>query len=107
MTLWAKYSAEIGGPTFIEYDWGFVSYESVLEGLLVVDCYVIPEERGKGRLRQLLADIEGVAFSKGIDKIYCKVQDWYPNKEERLGMYFKLGFKIHSMNQRYVTLVKG
>lgn len=67
MSLWANYSKEMGGAEFIEYDWGFISYEEGIDCLALKDIFIIPEERRHGLklLNQLVSEAEGIAKRLG------------------------------------------
>jgi GNAT superfamily N-acetyltransferase len=69
-SLWAQYITEVrqGNVKFIEYEWGFISYEFPVwaqDAILALDLYVIPEGRRAGRGSQLMEEVMGIGRLAG------------------------------------------
>ena len=60
-------------------------------GLYLEDLFVVPDWRGRGVGRQLLAYVAGVAVERGCGRMEWSVLDW---NEPAVGFYQRLGARV-------------
>jgi GNAT superfamily N-acetyltransferase len=82
----------------------FQNYSTFLgqPGIYLEDLYVVPEQRGHGFGRRLLAHLASLAVERGCGRLEWSVLDW---NEPAIGFYKKLGAK--SMDEWTVFRVTG
>lgn len=68
-SMWARYREELSNTVFVEYEWGFFSYVLYPDVLCVEDAYVVPEERRKGRFREIVEEAKKLAAKAGRKKV--------------------------------------
>jgi GNAT superfamily N-acetyltransferase len=68
----------------------FYSYSTFLgrPGLYLEDLFVVPEWRGQGVGRSLLAHLAGIAVTRGCGRMEWSVLDW---NEPAIGFYKRIG----------------
>jgi GNAT superfamily N-acetyltransferase len=68
----------------------FFNYSTFLArpGLYLEDLFVLPEERGRGIGKALLAHLAGIATDRGCGRLEWAVLDW---NESAIGFYRSLG----------------
>jgi GNAT superfamily N-acetyltransferase len=69
-SLWAQYILEVrqGSVQFIEYEWGFISYEFPIwapDAILALDLFVVPEKRREGYGAQLMEEVMRIGRLSG------------------------------------------
>ncbi len=69
-SLWAQYMTELRGGriTFIENEWGFISYEFPLwaqDSILALDLFVVPDKRRTGLGAQLMEQVMNIGRLSG------------------------------------------
>ena len=100
-SLWAQYCEEMNGATFIEHDWGFISYEEGIDCLALKNIFIIPEERhGLQGLNQLVNEAAVIAKEKGkpymTGQIIMNAQDSRPATKS-LKLHLGIGFEPYAV----------
>lgn len=106
MSLWSAYYEETWGREIIEESWGFIMWHYEGEICFLDEIYVVPEERTKGRARELCDRVTRIAQMEDKKKLICAV--WPEQKVSSVSMSAALayGFKLHSNDGRRVLLIK-
>lgn len=89
---WAAYNEELGGPIFLEKPWGFCSYAMIEGGIWIKDIYIVPEERRKGRGKDLIREIEDIARAAGKTFLIAEAQMNSPVRLDSIKAQIAVGF---------------
>jgi len=81
------------GDTVVGFALFFHNFPTFLRrpGLYLEDLFVVPDWRGRGVGRQLLAYVAGVAVQRGCGRMEWSVLDW---NEPAVGFYRRLGARV-------------
>jgi len=81
------------GDTVVGFALFFHNFSTFLgrPGLYLEDLFVVPDWRGRGVGRQLLAYVAGVAVQRGCGRMEWSVLDW---NEPAVGFYRRLGARV-------------
>jgi len=81
------------GDTVVGFALFFHNFSTFLgrPGLYLEDLFVVPDWRGRGVGRQLLAYVAGVAVQRGCGRMEWSVLDW---NEPAVGFYQRLGARV-------------
>lgn len=90
---WAAYVNEMlpGKVTFIEKEWGFVSYSLQGDSVYIEDLYVVPAERNPSKLYELIKAAEEAGHLAGKVATLCSVRVDSPRCADNLRMHLALG----------------
>lgn len=94
-SLWSRYIQEIrsGRTSFIEKEWGFVSY-SLPEGdsVFVEDIYIVPDFRDAAHAYALLGEVEQAGRKAGKSHSIFVVACASASAATNLRVYLAMGF---------------
>ncbi len=106
MSLWANYIAERLGQSIIEEPWGFVSFKIVGSICDVIDLYVIPEERMKGRTRDLYEELFATCRQQRVQTLVVSVWPGIAGSDISMKAALGHGFRLHSTDGARIILTK-
>lgn len=107
MSLWADYSLERLGHTFIEKDWGFVSYKITGSVCEMFDIYVKPEERRGKRAWSLVDEVVATAQQQQCVTLVGYVWPGLPGAEASMSAHLAYGFVMHFCENGRIMLTKA
>ena len=81
------------GGTVVGFALFFHNFSTFLgrPGLFLEDLFVMPDWRGRGVGRQLIAHVAGIAVQRGCGRMEWAVLDW---NEGALGFYERIGARV-------------
>ena len=92
-TLWSQYFKELTGTGTLEYEYGFVSYKALENGVFHIEhVYIAPEHRSSGKLLEMLEDVKAVAIDLGCSVLMTSVDLRTNTCGSSLGMQLHIGF---------------
>ncbi len=106
MTLYAEYLKERFGYSTITESWGFISYSFVQPFCRIEELYVVPEERLKGRGRELADRVTKIAQENECKCLWSQVQTNALNASEALSANLAYGFKVIETDSKRIILLK-
>lgn len=109
MSLWADYISELtsGRITFIEEDWGFISFsfpDHAPDCVFAEDIYIVPGKRDASRAYQLLGRVEQAGLKSGKTHTLFTVRADAANASNNLRMYLAMGFLLVDSSQGTIWL---
>lgn len=90
----------------IETDFGFLTYTIFENECFIHDVFVKEEFRKTGMVRKLTDKLIEMAKERNCSYLAGKVQMSDPNKDEILLHNMKWGFKLHSLEEKAIVIVK-
>lgn len=105
-TIYSEYIKERLGQSILENENGFIKYKTNGEEIFIVDMYVKKELQFKGLGHSLLKSLNALAKTLGCKVITANVHLFDENKEKTLQSAFNTGFKIHSSNDQFLTILR-
>lgn len=106
MSLWADYSLARLGHTFIEKEWGFVSYKITGAVCEMFDIYVVPEERRGKKAWTLVDEVVAAAKQQQCVTLLGYVWPGLPGAEASMSAHLAYGFKMHSCENGRIIMSK-
>lgn len=106
MSLWADYLHECGIMQIIEEPWGFLTFEVRGEELWAGDGYVIPSERGSGKIDELLSRAIAAGKEQGCLFFCSQVSIASEQADLALVSHIQKGFSIYEANTEFIYLRK-
>lgn len=93
-SMWAQYSAEIlPHITFIEHDYGFISYSMLETAIHLHEIWVTPERRKQGLALKLVEEAEDIGRKAGKTMSLAEIPVISPTCAESLKAHLAVGFK--------------
>ena len=92
-SLWARYFKELTGTSALEYEYGFVSYKALDNGVFHIEhVYIAPQHRSSGKLMEMLEDVKVVAIDLKCSVLMTSVDLSTRTCGQSLGMQLNIGF---------------
>ena len=106
--MYAQYLKESWDRDYMEWPWGFVSYEINPKGnnLHIWDVYIMPSERNKGHYGEIVAYLTKECTDNGVSLITGNVFRSLFNMEQSLMAQLKQGAKVIYSDEHKITLAK-
>lgn len=105
-SLYAQFLQEVHGVNIIEHPWGYATYELGPQYVYLMDVYVVPEERFKGRGPQFITEITALAKAQGATKMYTSVAIGSKDPKRSYEIIVRHGFQASHEDAEHIYLVK-
>ena len=106
VSLWADYIRECGIMQIIEEPWGFLTFEVRGEELWAGDGYIIPEERGSGRIEELLSRAVASAKEQGCLFFCSRINIRSAQIDLALVSHIQKGFSVFGADEEFIYVRK-
>lgn len=103
---YAKYIYEREGKSIVESPEGFATYSYIQGMCYIEDIFVLPEHRKSGIASKYADTIIAEAATKGCKQVFGSVVISAFECTKSLKVLLAYGFKLHSLNQNTIFLVK-
>jgi hypothetical protein len=105
-SMWAAYQAERGMATFIERDFGFVSYSIANRECYLQDLYIVPEKRTSWNALSLIKEVQEIAEKSNCTHVSTTVVARAKNATLSLKGCLTLGFELTGVSGDSLILLK-
>jgi len=96
---YANYLEETIGRKIIEDADGFMTYEILDDHIYIADAYIVPEKRGKYKIKEYISNMIQIAKENNINKLLTSVALEIAQADENLKIYLYVGFKLKMINR--------
>lgn len=106
MSLYSDYIRETNHKKVIEAEYGFVVFKVIGQECYIADAYVRPEDRRKGKIKELLDAVREHAQTHKCKYLTCNVVIDSANPTLSIQAQIKNGFKILKADQQSIYMVQ-
>lgn len=106
--MYLEYIKEVEGKDYVQNEAGFIAYRVHEKEFFITDMYIKKAFRGLGEGQALGKSVEKIAIEKECDYLTCNVHMMkdHDHHTRNVKCYIDFGFKIYSMNENSITLIK-
>ncbi len=106
MTLFAQYVENRNAGHVLEWAQGFIWYEIQGTECYAKEVYVAPEARNTGLVRDMEAELIGIAREAGCTTVSGSVIPSNPTSTESLKFMLAMGYRLRSASANFISFVK-
>jgi len=106
LTLFAQYVENRKAGHVLEWEQGFIWYEIIGSECYAKEVYVEPVARNTGLVRDMEAELIGIAREAGCTHISGSVIPTNPTSTDSLKFMLAMGYRLRSASHNFISFVK-